>query len=425
MVDPASDLIPANSQFVVTKSSPAYDVMKQVECYLPGCAARNNKEAYVPCENAEASEWNLIGVHAMERALHGETEKPALYYRNFKADAKRAFAKAVELDPSCTSATFNLGLVHLGLREHDAARTHLEAALKLYEEAGMLSEQARVHVFLGLAREVKEGRVTQAAVEHYDRVRSLDKDVERQWWGVATTMNGRSELFNHGTYQAPNALLEMCLYKWFAPTSIAQYALLDPGTQDWFIENRYIVLRRILPPYVLAALATCYRNFITDNVFQFGDTQSQRFVAYNERCTRFIHYQLVDMVRRIIAHNAKPTYTYFGGYRGGSELKPHNDRDQCEWTISLQVEQTPADKPWLLSLGKRPAFDRDPRTRTIPSDKIPPEDEIVDADLYAGDALLFMGRHLVHFRRGKLPEGHTTNQAFLHYVPADFTGKLG
>jgi tetratricopeptide (TPR) repeat protein len=424
-LDPDSDLFPANSKFEVTKTSPAYDVMTEIACWIPGCTRRNNRLAFAKCASAKATEWNLVGVHAAERALSGETEKPALYYKNFFADAKRAFAQAVELDADCAIAAFNLGLIEAKLKEYDAAQRHFQMALSLFEQTGSDSEQALVQLWMGLSREVKDGRVTPAAVEHYDRVRSLDLDVERQWWGIATTSSGRSELFNHGTYQAPTALFDMGLYKWFSPVSIGNFALLDPGTQDTFIENRYAVLRRVLPPYVLAALAGCYRNFISDNVFQFGDTQSQRFVAYNERCTRFIHYQLVDFVRRVIAHNAKPTYTYFGGYRGGSELKPHNDREQCEWTISLQVEQNPADKPWLLSLGKRPAFDRDPRKRTIPSDKIPPEDEIVDADLYAGDALLFMGRQLVHFRRGKLPDGHTTNQAFLHYVPADFKGKLG
>jgi len=176
-------------------------------------------------------------------------------------------------------------------------------------------------------------------------------------------------------------------------------------TQDWFVQNRYIVLRRILPPFILKAAQSCLNSLIEDGVLSFGDAQTNRYAAYNERCTRFLHHELADLIRNVIAHNARPSYTYFGGYKGGSVLKPHTDRAQCEFTLSLQIRQSPPDKSWLLSLGKKPVFDRDDN-RNGGSFDMPPEDEIVDADLYEGDALLFMGRHLVHFRRGALPEGH-------------------
>lgn len=135
-----------------------------------------------------------------------------------------------------------------------------------------------------------------------------------------------------------------------------------------------------------------------------------------------MHFHLVDYVRKVVAHNAKPTYTYFGGYLPGAKLLPHLDRVQCEFTMSLTIEQYPHDNIWLLSLGKKPLFDRVQTPDLIA--RMPPEDEIVDAQLFAGDALLFMGRHLVHFRRGSLPEDRWINQVFLHYVQEDFEGGL-
>lgn len=180
-------------------------------------------------------------------------------------------------------------------------------------------------------------------------------------------------------------------------------------------------MRKVLPPFVLNSFAKYQRTRIKKGELKLGDGQSHRYVSYNDRCSRYIQGQLTDFVRKVIAHNAKPTYSYFGGYVPGSDLKPHVDRKQCEFTMSLAIEQYPHNETWLLSLGKKPLFDRVPGKFRI---EMPPEDEIVDADLYAGDALLFMGRHLIHFRRGSLPEGRWANQVFLHYVQEDFVGSL-
>jgi hypothetical protein len=45
----------------------------------------------------------------------------------------------------------------------------------------------------------------------------------------------------------------------------------------------------------------------------------------------------------------------------------------------------------------------------------------VGADLGLGDALLYRGRELVHYRN-PLPEGHHSSSIFLHYVRENFTG---
>jgi len=92
--------------------------------------------------------------------------------------------------------------------------------------------------------------------------------------------------------------------------------------------------------------------------------------------------------------------------------------------VSLTLNQFPIDQPWSLSLGSRSKFDRDEKFIGDPQEKMPPETEIVDAMLYPGDALLFMGRHLVHFRRGELTEGRWLDQVFLHHVQDSFTGWL-
>lgn len=359
----------------------------------------------------------------MERLVQGELKEPVFYNSNFLASAVRYFESAVSSDVNCVSARINLGLALAFNRSHNAAGIQFQHIID--ELSGDLSAQeiARVHVFAGLNMENKFRRLgTESVVEHYDKVRELDGDSEEEFFGIAATATGSNSLFNHGKSQEPDSLQDLLTWKWFGPRSIARWALLDPATPDWFTQNRYIVLRKILPPLVLRSMARCYRRLIDDGVLKLGDVQSQRYTAYNDRCGRFLQYELTDLVRRVIAHNAKPTYTYLGSYVGGADLKPHFDREQCEWTMSLQLEQIPHDKVWLLSLGSKPSFDRDPTHRgnaEMPKN----EDDIVDADLYEGDALLFMGRHLVHFRRGQLPEGSKTTQVFMHWVPEDFSGK--
>lgn len=277
-------------------------------------------------------------------------------------------------------------------------------------------------MFWGLTDESTDRR--NDAIGHYDKARASSL-VQRTYSSILLSQDRKKELTSYNSIYEAEALRSFATFVYFSPTSIGGWALLKPGTQDWFLENRYIVMRKVVPPFLLAASSKFFRQLIDNKVLNLGDTQSQRYVAYNDRIGRFLHNHLTHMVRRITAHNAKPSYTYFGGYVGGASLKAHTDRSQCEFTISLNLEHFPHNKTWLLSLDKLPLFDKDGqsanRAANVMTDK---EENIADADLYAGDALLFMGRHLIHFRRGALPEGEWTNQAFLHYVKEDFEGDL-
>jgi len=162
-------------------------------------------------------------------------------------------------------------------------------ALELVEDP---KEKAIIHVFAGLNEELHSDRV-KAAREHYDLVRSLAPEVEKQWWGIPVTQGDRTELRHFGNKEMPESLVDFALYKYFSPTAISSYALLPPGTQDSFISESYGVVRKILPPFVLSAMQRCYRNLIDKKYLVYGDSQAKRYVAYNDRCGRFIQYHLV------------------------------------------------------------------------------------------------------------------------------------
>jgi tetratricopeptide (TPR) repeat protein len=407
-----------NSVFRVTRRTQSYEVTSSPKCYYEGCNERNNKRAYAQCQKLEATEWNALGVRVMERVVGGPVSEPFNYQRSLLLkDAVEYFNKAIAAENDCIQSHINLGLVLFALDKFDEALKEWDFVLQ-YQPTN-----ARVLIFQAFLEAYRSNR--DRALSLFEQARSADPDIDRQYLGLQFNGAKQIDVRLYGFEEENEALRDMLLYKEFAEVPMSNYALLQPGTQDFFISTKYIILRKVIPPFVLRAMQRCLHSLIKNGRLRLGDTQALRYVAYNDRCSRWVHFQLTDLIRKVVAHNAQPSYTYFGGYVPGSTLQPHTDRYQCEFTLSLTVEHRPPNATWLLSLGKKPLFEYDPEWPGRSAEKMPPEDEIVDTDLYAGDALLFMGRHLVHFRRGALPQGQWTNQVFLHYVPEVFNRGLG
>ncbi|MBP5977860.1 hypothetical protein HW132_35485 [Brasilonema sp. CT11] len=106
-----------NSIFRVTRQGKAYDVNKNPDCWQPGCYERNNRHAYVACKKMEATEFNALGIKAVERWLGGD-------YVNSDSglkDAIKHFLNAIKTDQYCAQPYANLGLVYLQLGRFDDA----------------------------------------------------------------------------------------------------------------------------------------------------------------------------------------------------------------------------------------------------------------------------------------------------------------
>jgi hypothetical protein len=91
-----------------------------------------------------------------------------------------------------------------------------------------------------------------------------------------------------------------------------------------------------------------------------------------------------------------PTYSYFRIYQNGDDLKIHRDRPACEFSLSLNIGQTPQE-PWPIFIESPGGAAR--------------------ADLRPGDALLYRGIDLFHWRERY--QGRQLVQFFLHYVDAN------
>ncbi len=167
----------------------------------------------------------------------------------------------------------------------------------------------------------------------------------------------------------------------------------------------YVALDDLLHPFHLGALRRYFRHQTRTGRFHLGDDQAPgRYIAHNEPVTRFFHQQLTDLISDVAGALVTPSYSYVTLYQGGSNLDPHTDRDQCEYTLSLCFDATPepiAQIPWPLNL----------QTAEGP----------MSVWQHLGDGLLFRGRYLTHWR-DRLPEGQTASSILFHYVDQGFQG---
>ncbi len=174
-----------------------------------------------------------------------------------------------------------------------------------------------------------------------------------------------------------------------------------------FRKNRYISIAGLVHPFQMDALRKYYRRLVRRGGMYMGDGQTlSRYVAHNEPVSRFFQHQLTPAISELAGEPLKPSYTYVVSYQGGSALEKHVDREQCEYTISLLVDYPPESKHdscWPLCI-ETPAG-------------------VVTVTQTIGDALLFRGRELPHFRP-KLHDGYTSTSMLLHYVTQDFVGTL-
>ncbi len=182
-------------------------------------------------------------------------------------------------------------------------------------------------------------------------------------------------------------------------------AMMEPARS--FRRHGYVNVRGLIHPFHLDALRKYYRRLIRCGGMSLGDGQtSSRYVRHNEPVSRFFHHQLTRTINEIVGEAVKPAYTYVVSYQGGSELEKHVDREQCEFSVSLLIDYPPErerDSPWPLCIESG--------TGTVAVTQI------------IGDALLFCGRELPHFRP-MLPESCTSTSILLHYVREDFAGTL-
>ncbi len=165
-----------------------------------------------------------------------------------------------------------------------------------------------------------------------------------------------------------------------------------------------------IPPVHLAWMRAYYRRRLAHGYVKlFVKNEEKRYIDHNEPIARFWLTQLASIVARVTRAAVKPSYVFFASYVDGSALRWHVDRPQCEYSMSLLVDYSPAPEhgalsPWPLLVERR-------------------DGAIVKVHQRLGDALVYRGRQRPH-ARPELPVGHTSTSLFLHFVDESFGGPL-
>ena len=175
-----------------------------------------------------------------------------------------------------------------------------------------------------------------------------------------------------------------------------------------FKEARYCILPSLIRATHVSALDRYYRERIAYGDWARGDEQVRlRHGQHNETVSRYFHHQLTDFVGRVAGEPVKPSYAYVSAYREGAVLKPHVDRKQCVFTVSVWIDSLRAPEaaaePWPLWFQTHAGK--------------------ISLTQQAGDAVLFRGCELPHWRDRPPPGGASTTLIF-HYVPRDFADVL-
>lgn len=171
--------------------------------------------------------------------------------------------------------------------------------------------------------------------------------------------------------------------------------------------DHYLRFEQLVSPLHLANLRRYFRALEHEGYLHRGDSQVERRLAlYREPLSQSIHAQLAVLLSRVTGESLRASYSYFGVYLPGAVLQRHKDRPQCRWNLSLIWDTRPergrADA-WPIYL------DVAGRTRQV--------------NLGMGDALLYRGTELFHWRDKQPPRSYTT-ATFFHFVPADFEQSL-
>ena len=176
---------------------------------------------------------------------------------------------------------------------------------------------------------------------------------------------------------------------------------------SFFRRHGYVRVNRLFHAFHIASLRHYYRDLINRGEFERDRKQCpKRLFMHNEPTTRFFHHQLTAVVSAIVGEPVQPSFSFVSCYESGACLEKHIDREQCEYTISLCVDFVP-----------------EPRTVTRWPLWIDAALGPVAIQQELGDALLFRGRDLPHYR-DTLTEGASSTSVFFHFVRRNFTGDL-
>lgn len=161
-----------------------------------------------------------------------------------------------------------------------------------------------------------------------------------------------------------------------------------------FARQGYAVVEGLVTPARVAMVRDHLNDRMREGTLREGDTLVPGTpCTHGDSLLDWLLGCLKPDVENLTGLRLDPTYSYARIYKHGDTLKPHRDRPACEISLSLNLDQEPAE-PWPLMIADGFA-----------------------ALLHPGDALLYRGVAHTHWREPFA--GERATQVFLHYVDRD------
>ena len=169
-----------------------------------------------------------------------------------------------------------------------------------------------------------------------------------------------------------------------------------PG-REHFARNGYAVIPSLLAPALTDFFWSYIHTKYASGLMTWGDALVPMTPAsYGDSAAEGLLEYVQPQVEAVTGRELLPTYSYLRIYKRGDKLLSHRDRPACEFSLSLNIGQTP-DEPWPLFVENASGGAR--------------------VDLKPGDALLYRGIDLFHWREPYA--GNQLVQVFLHWVDAN------
>lgn len=164
-----------------------------------------------------------------------------------------------------------------------------------------------------------------------------------------------------------------------------------------YLRDGYVVIKNFIPKPFALYLAN-YLDLLNKNEqLENGDEQVDKSKSiYGDPAFDTLLSMCCGSLTETIQVDLFPTYTYARIYLNDSELLPHVDRPECEHSVSVCLFKE-KNIEWPLYIQNE-------------------GNEIVGINLEIGDAVVYKGNKLSHWREKY--DGKEHYQLFMHYVDA-------
>ena len=333
-------------------------------------------------------------------------------------------------DLSCTTCLWNW-VSHLTLSDNSRHYSILPDLVARLNEAlkGSGLDDA-VHAKMLLAQGVlAELRCDVGAQALYSKAVGLDVGVAEAYFGMKDVGEEQLSLyedFRIGSCKASDGVRTAADIQRGAVTALLRYVEFTktplhrspPDTPSQAMQTQlHCCVRRFLPPQITEQLSQHYAEMISAGVVTFGDRRTERYFTYNDPVARLLMAQYAPYIAELVGFAVKPSYTYMISYRDESELLPHQDREQAEIVVSIQLDLWPHCDYWPLFIGAEPQ-------KPQRGDAVKPPAALHRKHiLNNGDAVVFRGRQMIHWRE-KIAPGTKSTMLLIHYVHENYSGAL-